>query len=80
MTAPGDQPDAHRVAPGHEAEAVVLDLVNPVGARRRLVGWGWKAGFDEARPVGRQALTQTLNQHAANLGVRGEESNQSAPT
>ena len=31
---PGDQPDAHRVAPGHEPEHVVLDLVNPVGAGR----------------------------------------------
>ena len=34
----GDQPDAHGVAPGHEPVAVVLDLVNPVGAGRGLVG------------------------------------------
>jgi len=34
----GDQPDAHRVAAGHQPEAVVLDLVNPVGAGRGLVG------------------------------------------
>jgi len=34
----GDQPDAHRVSAGHQPEAVVLDLVNPVGAGRRLVG------------------------------------------
>jgi hypothetical protein len=33
----GDQPDAHGVAPGHEPEAIVLDLVNPVGAGRGLV-------------------------------------------
>ena len=71
----GDQPDAHGVAPGHEPEAVVLDLVNPVGAGRRLVGGGREAGFDEARPVGGQALTHTLDQHAANLGGRCEESN-----
>jgi hypothetical protein len=41
----GDQPDAHGVAAGHEPEAVVLDLVNPVGAGRRLVGRGREAGF-----------------------------------
>jgi hypothetical protein len=26
----GDQPDAHGIAAGHQPEAVVLDLVNPV--------------------------------------------------
>ena len=60
----GDQPDAHGVAAGHEPVAVVLDLVNPVGAGRGLVGWGWEAGFDEARPVGGQALTQQFDRHA----------------
>ena len=40
-----------------------------------LVGWGWEAGFDEDRPVSGQALTHTLDQHAANLGGCGEESN-----
>ena len=59
----GDQPDAHRVAPGHEPEAVVLDLVNPVGAGRGLVGWGGEAGFDKARPVSGQALTQQFDRH-----------------
>jgi ABC-type uncharacterized transport system substrate-binding protein len=34
----GQQPDAHGIAPGHQAVAVVLDLVNPVCARRQLVG------------------------------------------
>ena len=53
----------------------MLDLVNPVGAGRRLVGGGREAGFDEARPVGGQALTHTLDQHAAYLGGRCEESN-----
>ena len=47
----GDQPDAHGVAPGHKPVAIVLDLVNPVGAGRRLLGWGREAGLDEARPV-----------------------------
>ena len=57
---------------------VVLDLVNPVGAGRGLVGGGWEAGFDEALPVGRKPLTHTLDQHAANLGGRGQESNRNA--
>jgi hypothetical protein len=35
----------------------VLDLVNPVGAGRRLLGWGRQAGFNEARPVGGKPLT-----------------------
>ncbi len=30
----GDQPDADGVPPDHEPEAVMLDLVNPVGAGR----------------------------------------------
>ena len=69
----GDKPDADRVATGHEPKPVVLDLVNPVGAGRGLVGWGWEAGFDEARPVGGKPLTHTLDQHAANLGSRSQE-------
>ena len=51
-----------------------LDLVNPVGAGQGLVGGRWEARFDEARPVGGQALTHALNQHAANLGGSREES------
>jgi hypothetical protein len=61
MAVAGDQPDAHRVATGHEPVAVVLDLVNPVGAGRRLVGWRWEAGLDDARSVGGEPLTQTLD-------------------
>ena len=34
----GQEPDAHGITPGHHAIAVVLDLMNPVRARRRLVG------------------------------------------
>ena len=51
----------------------MLDLVNPVGAGRKLLGWGRQAGFNEARPVGGKPLTHTLDQHAANLGGRGQE-------
>ena len=71
----GDQPDAHRVATGHQPEVVVLDLVNPVGAGRGLVGGGREAGFDELGLSGKP-LTHTLNQHAANLGSRSQDSNQ----
>jgi hypothetical protein len=38
VAAPGNQPDADGVAPGHQPVTVVLDLVNPVGAGRRAVG------------------------------------------
>jgi len=76
----GDQPDAHGIAAGHQPEAVVLDLVNPIGAGRGLVGRRWEAGFDAARPVSGQALTHTLNQHAANLGGGGGESSRTART
>ena len=55
IAALGDEPDAHGIAAGHQPEAVVLDLVNPVGAGRRRVGWGWQAGFNEARLLGGQA-------------------------
>ena len=54
----------------------MLDFVNPIRAGRRLVGWGWEAGFDEDRPVSGQTLTHTLDQHAANLGSRSQGSNQ----
>ena len=33
-----DKPDTACVAPGHDAEAVVLDLVNPVRPGRRSLG------------------------------------------
>jgi putative transposase len=48
----GDKPDADRVTSRHEPKPVVLDLVDPVGTCRGLVGCGWEAGFDEGRPVG----------------------------
>jgi hypothetical protein len=36
------------VAPRQEAEAVVLDLVQPVGTARRGFSWRRQAGLDEA--------------------------------
>jgi hypothetical protein len=45
------------------ANGAAVDLVNPVGAGRRLVGWGGPAGLDEARPISGKPLAQTLDQH-----------------
>jgi hypothetical protein len=44
----GVEPHALGVAPRQDAEAVVLDLVQPICAGRRLLGWGWQARLDEA--------------------------------
>jgi len=44
----GRKADAHGVAPGHEPVAVVLDLMQPSGARRRLGDLNGEAGLDEA--------------------------------
>ena len=65
-TGPGtpERTSEPRVAPSHQPIAVVLDLVNPVGAGRRLVGGGRQAWFNEARPLGGQALTQQFDRHA----------------
>ena len=52
----------------------MLDLVNPVGAGRGLVGGRREAGLDEFG-IGGKLLTHTLDQHAANLGRRSQESN-----
>ena len=35
----------------YDAEAIVLDFVQPVRADRRLFGWGWQARLDEADRV-----------------------------
>jgi hypothetical protein len=29
-------------------KTVVLDFMNPAGTARRVLGWGWEAGFDKA--------------------------------
>jgi hypothetical protein len=42
----GGEPDAILVAPGEDAEAVVLDFVNPIRARRRLLGRARQAWFE----------------------------------
>jgi hypothetical protein len=57
VAAAGEQANANRIATRHQPIAVMLNLVDPIGTGRRLVGGGWKAGFDKA---GRSTL-----QHAA---------------
>lgn len=69
------KPHASRIAAHHQPQAVVLDLVNPIGTGRRLVGGGRKAGLDEAGGTG------TL-QHAgviAATGVNGESYKKGSP-
>jgi hypothetical protein len=38
IAAPGNQPDADGISTRHKAVAVVLNLLNPVGAGRRTIG------------------------------------------
>jgi hypothetical protein len=47
QTVSGEQANANRIAAGHQPIAVVLNLVDPIGSGGRLVGGGWKAGFDK---------------------------------
>ena len=42
------QPHAGGIAAGHQAEAVVLNLVNPAGTARGMLGGGWEAWTNEA--------------------------------
>ena len=49
IAAPGNQPDADGISPRHKAIAVVLNLMNPVGAGRRTVGGGRQARLDETQ-------------------------------
>jgi hypothetical protein len=65
--------------PSHQPVAIVLDFMNPVGAGRRLIGRTGEAGFDEARPVSRQALTHNLNRHGAKIGSVWAEGESSEP-
>src|SRR6476620_11644213 len=58
IAAPSQQPDAHRIAPGHERVAVVLDLVNPVCTGWGLVGGRRQAGSDEAGWAGSSTRAQ----------------------
>jgi hypothetical protein len=41
-----EEPDPLSVAPRHHAESVMLDLVNPIGPRRRLLSRSGEAWFN----------------------------------
>ena len=47
MAVPSEEPHAGSVAPRHDAEAVMLDLVNPIPPGRRLIGTAGQAWLDE---------------------------------
>jgi hypothetical protein len=50
-----DEPDAGALAPRHDAEAVMLDLMNPAGTRRRLFGGARQARLKAGqRTIGAQ--------------------------
>ena len=42
----GNQPHARTIAAGQDAEAVMLDFVNPAGAGRRRLRWRWQTRLD----------------------------------
>jgi len=46
------------VLAGNDAEAIVLDLVQPLAAGRQLIDFGWKARRDEP---GRQGTLQHVD-------------------
>jgi hypothetical protein len=48
----GEEPDTALIPAGDDSESVVLDLVNPAGTGRRLLGRAWEAWFQ------REAMTQ----------------------
>src|SRR5262245_13595078 len=47
--ASSSKPDDRHVPADHHAEAVVFDLVDPIGTGRQPLGPGGQAGLDEAR-------------------------------
>jgi hypothetical protein len=57
MAVPGDEPYAARVATGDNAEAVMLDFMNPAGPHRRRFGAAGYARLETGRG--------TIGAHAA---------------
>ena len=52
---------------GNDAEAIVLDLVQPLAARRQLIGFGWETRRDEP---GRERTLQHVEQIKSRNGGR----------
>ena len=61
----GDQPDTGLIAPGHDAEAVMLNFMQPTGAGRRALGGGRQTRLNDAQPWA-GTLTQ---RHAGLIGT-----------
>ena len=59
------EPHLRAVLAGNDAEAVVLDLVQPLAARRQLVGFGWEARRDEP---GREGTLQDVETNRIGQG------------
>jgi hypothetical protein len=57
----GEQPHGIAIAPDLKPIAVVLDLMDPAGAGRHLVGAGGDEGWDEAGGHGNQRRFQHLS-------------------
>ena len=51
MTIASEEANAGSIAPGHDAKAVVLDLVNPIRSGWRTLGRGRQAGLNKGRPT-----------------------------
>src|SRR5262245_18383202 len=52
VAGPAVEPHPLTILAGNDAEAVVLDLVEPLAAGRQLFGFGWEARRDEPGPEG----------------------------
>ena len=52
------EPHLRAVLAGNDAEAVMLNLVQPLAAGRQLIGFGWEARRDEP---GRQGTLQHVD-------------------
>ena len=65
-----NKPHAVSVAPRHDAEAIILDLANPIPPGRRFIGRAGQAWLDE---VGKRTGTRT-RQHTVKLTPLAAES------
>jgi cytosine/adenosine deaminase-related metal-dependent hydrolase len=71
MTIAGEKVHAGRVAPGHDAKAVVFDFVNPVRPGRRSLSRGGQARFNKGRQT---AATHTQHVQLIGTETQGVES------
>jgi hypothetical protein len=77
VTSAGDQTDAHRIAPAHQPETVVLDLVNPVGADGGLSARDGRQGSMNLVSAASRLRIRSINM--ALIRSRSGGSNRNAP-